>query len=68
MPFANLKVPEGTLTPQSKKLLVDTVTDAYASVYGDQARAATMVLVEEVHEGGWGISGNILTADMLGQH
>ena len=33
MPFANLKVPAGTLTEQSKKLLIDAVTDAYARVY-----------------------------------
>jgi 4-oxalocrotonate tautomerase len=65
MPFANLKVPEGTLDAAQKKEMVDTVTDLYARVYGERARANTMVLVDEVVEGGWGIGGHVLTAAML---
>jgi 4-oxalocrotonate tautomerase len=68
MPFANLKVPAGTLTPESKKKLIDAVSDAYADVYGEVARPTTLVVVEEVHDGGWGIGGRVLTADMLGKH
>ncbi|MFI9835727.1 tautomerase family protein [Nonomuraea sp. NPDC051941] len=71
MPFANLKVPADTLTPESKKKLIDAVTDAvtdaYADVYGERARATTLVLLEEVPDGGWGLGGNILTAEMLGR-
>ncbi|GAA2694866.1 MULTISPECIES: 4-oxalocrotonate tautomerase family protein [Actinosynnema] len=67
MPFANLKVPRGTLTPESKKKLIDAVTDAYADVYGERARASTLVLVEEVADGGWGLGGTVLTADLLGR-
>ena len=66
MPFANLKVPADTLTPESKKVLIDAVTDAYARVYGERARATTLVVIDEVVDGGWGIGGNILTAEMLG--
>jgi 4-oxalocrotonate tautomerase len=68
MPYANLKVPAGTLTPESKKKLIDAVTDAYADVYGERARANTLVHVDEVVEGGWGLGGTVLTADMLGRH
>lgn len=67
MPFANLKVPQGTLTPESKKKLIDAVTDACADVYGERARASTLVLVEEVAEGGWGLGGTVLTAELLGR-
>jgi 4-oxalocrotonate tautomerase len=67
MPYANLKVPADTLTPESKKKLIDAVTDAYAGVYGERARATTLVLVEEVTDGGWGLGGTVLTADMLGR-
>ncbi|WP_306207402.1 tautomerase family protein [Actinoplanes sp. RD1] len=67
MPFANLKVPADTLTPESKKKLIDAVTDAYVGVYGERARATTLVLVEEVTEGGWGLGGTVLTAEMLGK-
>ena len=67
MPFANLKVPAGTLTPESKKRLIDAVTDAYVDVYGERARATVLVLVDEVVDGGWGLGGNVLTADLLGR-
>ena len=67
MPFANLEVPAETLTPESKQKLIDAVTDAYAVVYGERARATTLVLVEEVAEGGWGLGGQVLTAGMLGR-
>lgn len=67
MPFANLKVPADTLTPESKKKLIDAVTDACAAVYGERARATTLVIIDEVVEGGWGLGGNVLTAEVLGR-
>ena len=67
MPFANLKVPAGTLTDESKKKLQDAVTDAFADVYGERARATTLVLLEEIADGGWSLGGTILNAEMLGR-
>ena len=67
MPYANLKVPADTLSTESKKKLIDAVTDAYADVYGERARATTLVVIDEVPDGGWGIGGTILTAEMLGK-
>ncbi len=61
MPFANLKVPAGTLDADQKKHAVNTVTDLYVEFYGEQARQNVLVLVEEVPDGGWGIGGQILT-------
>ncbi|MEU2332639.1 4-oxalocrotonate tautomerase family protein [Streptomyces sp. NPDC006654] len=68
MPFANFKVPAGTITPEQKKLIVDRTTDLYAEIYGEVARPNTLVLVEEVTDGGWGIGGNVLTAAMINDH
>jgi 4-oxalocrotonate tautomerase len=68
MPFANLKVPADTLTPESKLLLQEAVADAYAEVYGDAVRANTLVIVDEVTDGGWNFAGNVLTAELLGRH
>ena len=65
MPFANLKVPAGTLSAEQKKRAVDVITDLYAEFYGDQARPNVMVLVDEVPDGGWGIGGQVLTKAML---
>jgi 4-oxalocrotonate tautomerase len=65
MPFANLKVPAGSLTAEQKKHLIDRVTDLYAEVFGEAARPNTLVLVDEVVDGGWGIGGHILTLDQI---
>jgi 4-oxalocrotonate tautomerase len=68
MPFANIKVPAGTLSTDQKKQAVDTITDLYVEFYGEQARPNVMVLVDEVVDGGWGIGGRILTKAMLDGH
>ncbi|GCD93155.1 4-oxalocrotonate tautomerase family protein [Embleya hyalina] len=65
MPFANFKVPAGTVTTEDKKKLVERTTDLYAEIYGERARATTVVLIDEVVDGGWGVAGNVLTAAML---
>ncbi|MFF3741023.1 tautomerase family protein [Streptomyces sp. NPDC002566] len=67
MPFANFKVPEKTLTPEQKEEIVTRTTELYVEIYGERARDNTMILVEEVADGGWGISGNVLTLAMLGE-
>ncbi|MDA0565722.1 tautomerase family protein [Streptomonospora sp. S1-112] len=67
MPFANIKVPADTLTPESKKRLQDAVTEAFVGVYGERARPTTLVVLEEVADGGWSLGGTVLTAEMLGR-
>ncbi|GIL25033.1 4-oxalocrotonate tautomerase family protein [Actinocatenispora comari] len=69
MPFANFKVPAGTITTEQKQQIVQRTTDLYAEIYGERARATTVVLVDEVADGGWGVGGTVLTAAMLnGEH
>ena len=65
MPFANFKVPAGTIKPEQKKLIIDRTTDLYVEIYGEAARQNVLVLVDEVVDGGWGIGGTVLTAAML---
>jgi 4-oxalocrotonate tautomerase len=65
MPFANFKVPAGTIDADDKRKIVERTTDLYAEIYGDRARATTVVLVDEVPDGGWGVAGTVLTAAML---
>ncbi len=65
MPFANFKVPAGTITDEDKKKIVERTTDLFTEIYGERARPTTVVLVDEVHDGGWGVAGNVLTAAML---
>lgn len=68
MPFANIKVPAGTLTPESKKKLQDIVTDAFGEIYGERARANALVIVEEVTNDGWSFGGTIFNEALLGRH
>ncbi|WP_225640123.1 tautomerase family protein [Streptomyces werraensis] len=65
MPFAHFKVPADTLSPDDKKKIVERTTDLYAEIYGERARATTVVLVDEVADGGWGVGGHVLTAALL---
>jgi 4-oxalocrotonate tautomerase len=65
MPFANFKVPAGTLSAEQKETIVHRTTELYVEIYGERARGGTMVLVEEVADGGWGIGDHVLTLAML---
>lgn len=65
MPFANFKVPANTLDEKQKQQIVIETTELYVRIYGERARANTMVLVEEVADGGWGIGGEVLTLAKL---
>ena len=60
MPFANLKVPAGSVTTEQKKSMITTVTEMYVGIWGEEARAGVMVLIDEVADGGWGIRGEVL--------
>ena len=65
MPFANFKVPAGTLDAAQKEKIIHRTTELYVEVYGERARGGTMVLVEEVADGGWGIGDHVLTLAVL---
>jgi 4-oxalocrotonate tautomerase len=54
MPFANFKVPEGTLNAEQKEEIIHQVTSIFAHYFGEGVRPYTMVLVDEVVDGGWG--------------
>ena len=64
MPFANFKVPAGTLSAEQKKQIVDTATDLYAERDGEQAG-----LTPRARRRGprrrLGIGGTVLTAAMI---
>jgi 4-oxalocrotonate tautomerase len=66
MPFANIKVPQGTLNATQKEEIIHHVTTMFASYFGDDVRPYTMVLVDEVIDGGWGRADGTLTLAKLG--
>jgi 4-oxalocrotonate tautomerase len=61
MPFVSVKVIEGVFSPEQKRQIVQRVNDTLVSIEGENMRAVTMVVVEEVGSGDWGIGGNPLT-------
>ena len=65
MPLINFKAIEGVLAPEQKRELIEKLTDATASVYGEGIRQVTWVVIEDVRSGEWGIAGKpATTADI----
>jgi len=66
MPFANYKVPEGTLSAEQKEEIIHKTTDLFVSYFGEDVRPFTMVLVDETVDGGWGRADETLTLEKMG--
>ena len=63
MPFATIKVIEGVFSGDEKRRLIENVSEAMISVEGQPLREKTVVILEEVKSGDWGIGGKTLTTD-----
>ena len=53
MPFANFKLPQAALSRAQKEDLVHRTTALLVEYFGEGARAHTMVLIEDVPDGGY---------------
>jgi 4-oxalocrotonate tautomerase len=67
MPLATIKVIEGVFSDGEKQRMIEKVTEAMVSVEGENLREKTVVILEEVKSGDWGIGGKTLTADAVKQ-
>ena len=65
MPFANVKIPAGVVDEQGKADLVMHLADTFARFFGEGSRQTTMILIEEVPDGGYYRAQQIITAKML---
>ena len=54
MPFVNIKTPEGALNRAQKEEIMHRATDMLVEYFSEAARPHTMVLIEEVKDGGYG--------------
>lgn len=54
MPFVNIKTPEAALSRGQKEEIVHRMTDMLVEYFSEAARPHTMVLIEEVKDGGYG--------------
>ncbi|SJZ91832.1 tautomerase family protein [Consotaella salsifontis] len=53
MPFVNIKIPEAALSRKQKEEIVHRATDMLVDYFTEAARPHTMVLIEEVKDGGY---------------
>jgi 4-oxalocrotonate tautomerase len=61
MPLIQVKVIEGVFTKEQKQEMVRKLTDTMVAIEGENLRGATVVLIEDVLSGEWGIGGKPLT-------
>jgi 4-oxalocrotonate tautomerase len=61
MPLIQVKVIEGVFTEAQKRQIIHRLTDAMVAIEGEAMRPVTLVIVEEVKSGDWGIGGKSLT-------
>ena len=57
MPLINVKMLEGVFTPQQKQDMIRKLTDTMVSIEGENMRPVTVVVLEEIKSGAWGIGG-----------
>ena len=53
MPYVNIKTPEGALRAEQKAEIGHRVTEMLVEYFSESARPHTMVLIEEVKDGGY---------------
>jgi 4-oxalocrotonate tautomerase len=66
MPFANFKFPEGVVDAARKEEIIHRTTAMFVEYFGEAARPHSMVLIEEVADGGWGRADETLTLEKMG--
>ena len=66
MPFANFKFPEGIVDHARKEEIIHRTTAMFVEYFGEGVRPYSMVLVEEVSDGGWGRADETLTLAKMG--
>jgi 4-oxalocrotonate tautomerase len=63
MPLIEVKMIEKVFTPAQKKEIITKLTDALVEIEGEALRPYTVVLLEDVRSGSWGVGGNGLTTE-----
>ena len=54
MPFVNIKVPQAALSKSQKADIIHRTTEMLVDYFSEAARPHTMVLIEDVPDGGYG--------------
>ncbi|WP_440948609.1 tautomerase family protein [Methanosarcina sp. T3] len=60
MPYVDIKIIEGTFSEDEIKKLIKDMTDVVVSFMGENLRSYTLVTVQEVKSGSWGVGGQAI--------
>ena len=63
MPLIQVKMIEKVFTPAEKKELIARLTDTVVAMEGESLRPYTVVLLEDIRSGDWGVGGRGLTTE-----
>jgi 4-oxalocrotonate tautomerase len=63
MPLIHVKLIEEVFSSEQKREIIERLTDAMVEVEGENMRAVTWVIVEDVHSGEWGMGGKAVTTE-----
>jgi len=61
MPLVNIKLIEGIFSQDQKREMIRRMTDIMADLEGEHMRPVTVVVIEEVKSGDWGIGGKAIS-------
>jgi 4-oxalocrotonate tautomerase len=65
MPYVNVKLIEGVFSTEQKRQMIQRLTDAMISIEGERLRELTLVILEEVKSGDWGLGGRSVTTEAV---
>ena len=63
MPLVNVRLIEGVFTPAQKQEMIRKLSDTMVSIEGENMRELTLVVIDEVKSGDWGIGGRSFTTN-----
>lgn len=65
MPLVQIHAIKGVFSPEAKQKIIEKVTDAMVQVEGENLRGVTVVTINEIDSGDWGIGGKPMTVDAV---
>jgi 4-oxalocrotonate tautomerase len=63
MPLLQVKVLEGVFSGKQQQQMIEKLTNTMVSIEGENMRELTLVVIEEVKSGAWGIGGKAFTTE-----
>ena len=65
MPLIQVRLIEDVFSAKQKNEIIEKLTDAMVSIEGENMRGVTLVTIEEVRSGDWGIGGKPMTTEAV---